>query len=234
MAEAAVQPHVRAPVLAALSLIALAGPAHAQFNGSIGLQSDYRFRGISLSSGRPVGSASLAYDHSSGFYAGAQVIGENRDGPALLGHIEYLGFATPKTAGPSFDFGVNNESLSQYADRRYPLNYTEVYAGLIGDHLSAHFHYSPNYFRPGVNSGYVDIDGVLRPADKWRLFGHLGTTFPIGGPEGRRQRYDLRAGVARQFRNFEVQAAVTATTPAPPATTPQSPAAVVIAASYFF
>ena len=75
---------------------------------------------------------------------------------------------------------MNNESLSQYAGRRYPLNYTEVYAGIIGDHLSAHFHYSPNYFRPGVNSGYADIDGVLRPADKWRLFGHVGTTFPIG------------------------------------------------------
>ena len=178
-------------------------------------------------------SASLAYDHPSGLYAGAQVIGENQDGPALLGHIEYLGFATPKTAGPSFDIGVNNESLSQYADRRYPLSYTEVYAGVIGDHLSAHFHYSPNYFRPGANTGYVDIDGVIRPADKWRLFGHLGTTFPIGG-EGRRQRYDLRAGVARQFRSFEIQAAVTATSPAPPAATPQNPAAVVIAASYFF
>lgn len=217
-----------------ITALGWAAPARAQVTGGVSLQSDYRFRGISLSNGRPVGSASLAYDHASGFYAGAQVIAENQDGPALLGHIEYLGFATPKTAGASFDIGVNNESLSQYAGRRYPLNYTEVYAGVIGNHVSAHFHYSPNYFRPGVKSGYADIDGVIRPADNWRLFGHLGTTFPIGESEGRRQRYDLRAGVARQFRNFEIQAAVTATTPAPPATTPQSPTAILVAASYFF
>jgi uncharacterized protein (TIGR02001 family) len=216
-----------------MALAGLAAPARGQINGSLGLQSDYRFRGISLSRGRPAVSASLAYDHPSGFYAGAQVIGEDQGGPALLGHIEYLGFATPKTAGPAFDIGVNNESLSQFADRRYPLNYAEVYAGVIGDHLSAHLYYSPNYFRPGLNTGYATIDGVIRPADQWRLFGHLGTTFPIGG-HGRRQRYDLRAGVARQFRSFEVQAAVTATSPAPPASTPQSPAALVIAASYFF
>ena len=62
--------------------------AHAQMSGSIGIQSDYRFRGISLTGRQPVVTLDLAYDHPSGLYAGASAIGANQDGFRALGFIE--------------------------------------------------------------------------------------------------------------------------------------------------
>jgi len=111
--------------------------------------------------------------------------------------------------------GVSNQNLAYYYDKRYALNYSEVYAGVIGDHLSAHLHYSPNYLRPGWKSLYAEVDGSIKPADNWRLFAHLGTTAPVAATDGRRQRYDARVGVARRLGPFEVQASVVATTPDP-------------------
>ena len=213
----------------------LAPPAHAQLSGTLGVQSDYRYRGISLSSRKPVVTFDLAYDHPSGFYAGASAIGEGHDGGvAALGFIEYAGYATPRRGGVSWDVGVNNQDLSYYADKRYPLSYSEVYVGAIGDHLSAHLHYSPNYFRPGYQTLYAEVDGSLKPAEHWRLFAHVGTTAPVGDTEGRRQRFDARVGVARQFGPFEVQASVTATSPNPPGLTPQERSALIVGASWFF
>jgi uncharacterized protein (TIGR02001 family) len=222
------------------SAFALAQPARAQvagaqIGGALSLQSDYRYRGISLSNARPVLTLDLTYDHPSGFYAGASTIAADRGGAVeSLGFIEYAGYATPKRGGVSWDVGINNQNLAYYSDKRYPLNYSEVYVGMIGDHLSAHLHYSPNYIRPGYNALYAEVDGSFRPADKWRLFAHVGTTAPVGDIEGRRQRYDARIGVARQFGPFEVQASVTATTPNPPALTPQEHTAVLVGASWFF
>jgi uncharacterized protein (TIGR02001 family) len=220
--------------------LGLAQPARAQIAGSqisgtLGVQSDYRYRGISLSSGRPAVTLDLAFDHPSGFYAGGSAIGGIlEDGVKSLGFIEYLGYATPRRGGVSWDFGVDNQNLAYYAEKRYPLNYTEVYVGVVGDGLSAHLHYSPNYLRPGYGALYAEVDGSLKPAEDWRLFAHLGVNAPVGDVESRRMRYDARAGVARRFGPFEVQASVTATTPNPPKLTPQERAAFIVGASWFF
>jgi uncharacterized protein (TIGR02001 family) len=214
--------------------LGLALPAHAQLSGAVGIQSDYRFRGISLSEGQPVATLDLSYDHASGFYAGGSAIAVNEDGPRALGFIEYAGFATPRIGRVSLDFGVDNQNLSGYAARRYQLNYSEIYAGVAGSHLSAHVYYSPNYFRWGVQTLYADVEASMKPADNWRLFGHLGATAPLGRIAGRRQRYDLRVGVARQFGPLELQASVTGTSPAPPAGSPPERAALVLGASWYF
>lgn len=223
--------------LATLSLcltFGVAQRARAQISGSIGIQSDYRFRGISLTDRQPVVTVDVAYDHPSGLYAGATAIGEGQDGVRALGFIEYAGYATPKIGPVSLDVGVNNQNLSEYADKIYPLNYSELYVGVVGAHLSAHLYYSPNYFRAGVNTLYLSVDGAMKPAENWRLFGHLGSTQPAGGPTGRRPRYDLRAGVARQFGSLELQASLTATSPNPPPRTPPERAALMVGASWFF
>lgn len=208
--------------------------AQAQISAAVGVQSDYRFRGISLTDRQPVVTLDLAYDHPSGFYAGGSAIGVNADGFRTLGFIEYAGYARPIARDLSLDLGVNNQNLSQYAGKFYPLNYSEFYVGLIGRHLSTHIYYSPNYIKPGIDTLYADIDGTIKPAQNWRLFAHAGTTAPVGGPPGRRERYDFRAGVARQFGSLELQASVTSTTPAPPAQTPPEPTALVFGANWFF
>ena len=214
--------------------LGLTTAAQAQISAAIGVQSDYRFRGVTLTDRQPVVTLDLAYDHPSGFYAGGSAIGVNADGFRALGFIEYAGYARPVGRDLSLDVGVNNQNLTQYASKFYSLNYSEFYVGVIGRHLSAHVYYSPNYIRPGIDALYADIDGSMKPAENWRLFAHAGTTAPIGGPPGRHQRYDLRAGVARQFGSFELQASVTSTTPAPPAVTPPERTALVFGANWFF
>jgi uncharacterized protein (TIGR02001 family) len=216
--------------------LCLATGARAQISAAVSAQSDYRFRGISLSDRQPVASLALAYDSPVGIYAGASAIGEVQDGrPVALGVIEYLGYATPRRNGVSWDIGINNQNLSEYTGKRLPLNYSEVYVGAIGDHLSVHLHYSPNYFRSDYDALYAEIDGTMKPAENWRLFAHLGTTAPVGPhSSGRKERYDLRAGVARQFGSLEIQAAITATSPDPPPLTPSGRTALVVGASWFF
>jgi uncharacterized protein (TIGR02001 family) len=214
-------------------------PARAQISASASLASDYRFRGISLSDGRPALTASLAYDHSSGAYAGVSVIGLDapHDGVEMLGDIEYIGFATRKTMGVSWDVGVHNENLTAYADKKYILRYTELYAGLTSSNISAHLSYSPNYLKAGASILYADLDGALRPAAQWRLFGHVGVQTPLGPPDiqpSRRERYDLRAGVAREFQRCEVDLAWTAGLPTPANQALPSRAGLVLSASYFF
>jgi uncharacterized protein (TIGR02001 family) len=203
-------------------------------SAAIGVQSDYRFRGVTLTDRQPVVTLDLAYDHPSGFYAGGSAVGVDEDGFRALGFIEYAGYARPVGHDLSLDVGVNNQNLSQYAHKFYPVNYSEFYVGVIGRSLSAHVYYSPNYIKPGIDTLYADVDGSVKPAEHWRLFAHLGATTPVGGPAGRHERYDFRAGVARQFGNVELQASVTDTTPAPPALTPPERAALVFGANWFF
>jgi uncharacterized protein (TIGR02001 family) len=201
----------------------------------VGVQSDYRYRGISLSSGLPAATLDLSYDHKSGLYAGASAIGAVVGGQTeSLGFIEYLGYVTPRRGGASFDVGVNNQNLAYYDDRRYPLNYSEVYVGVVGDQLSVHLHYSPNYLQPGYSALYAEVDGSMKPAENWRLFAHLGATVPVGEIEGRHTRFDARAGVARQFGRLELQASVITTDPGPPRPTPHHRTALVAGASWFF
>jgi uncharacterized protein (TIGR02001 family) len=219
-----------------LSALGLAQPARAQLSATVGVQSDYRYRGISLSSGLPAATVDISYDHPSGFYAGGSAIGAVVDDKVRsLGFIEYVGYATPRLHGISWDVGVNNQDLAYYfADKRWPVRYAEVYVGAVGDSLSAHLHYSPNYIRPGYGSLYAEVDGSMKPAENWRLFAHLGSSIPVGDTAGRHPRYDARAGVARQFGPLQLQASVTATTPDPPALTPHHRTALVVGASWSF
>jgi uncharacterized protein (TIGR02001 family) len=222
-----------------ISPLWLAAPAKAQVSASASLESDYRFRGVSLSDSRPALTVSVAYDHASGAYLGASAIAQDtaHAGAQMLGYVEYIGFATPKHLGVSWDFGLNNENLTAYADKEYVLHYTEAYVGVTSSNLSAHLYYSPNYLRSGASILYADIDGALRPAARWRLFGHVGVMTPTGAADAqtnRRERYDLRAGVAREFQRCEVDLAWTAASPDPMNPALPSRPALVVSASYFF
>jgi uncharacterized protein (TIGR02001 family) len=185
------------------------------------VESDYRFRGLSLSNGRPVLGLGFAYDHPSGAYAGATALGQDTadHGLRMLGYMEYGGYAFRLNAtGPSLDVGVDNETFTEYVSgREYPLAYSEVYAGASFAGLSSHVYYSPNYFRSGASIVYASVEAAYRPKDNWSLTAHGGVATPIGpyvGINGR-ERYDLRLGVSRKFRNIEAHVAWTGYWPTP-------------------
>jgi uncharacterized protein (TIGR02001 family) len=219
----------------------MAAPARAQLAPSVSVESDEVFRGLSLSDGKPTLSARIAYDHVSGAYAGASlsgVLGPGSD-PRVLGFVGYVGYSARVNAGPAWDVGVTNTRYSEPTRYGYTLDYTEVYAGLVGDNVSAHLYFSPNYFGRGAQTVYVDVDGAVRPAPRWRLFGHLGALTAVGGQYGlgsHRAYLDVRAGGAFELRGLELSLAWVAVGPKPdyPAGYPQGRDALVLGATYAF
>jgi uncharacterized protein (TIGR02001 family) len=220
----------------AIAFLSPQAPAHAQVRASAALDSDYRFRGVSISGGRPALGASATYDAANGVYFGgsASVRDTTHGGLKLFSDVEYIGYAARLTTGPSWDVGVRSQQITFYADQDRSVRYTELYAGLSGTNLSAHLYYSPDYFAKSASTAYVEVDGTMRPAENWRLFGHAGVLTPLGGQRSRRERYDLKAGVARDFKAFELHLAWTAAFPESQPETVQSRPAVVAGANVFF
>ena len=183
----------------------------------------------------------LSYDQATGAYVGGSAIGGEtaHAGLQILGHIEYLGYARRTNAGTTWDLGVINTNITEYYDRHYIVNNSEIYAGLMAGHFRYYVYYSPHYFSKGVDTVYVDFSGTFRPARRWRLFGHIGVLTPLDGPGGRnsfRETYDFRAGIAAAFKGGELQLAWT--TRRPDLNYPAAPAqkrdALVLGATYVF
>src|SRR5882757_2484062 len=94
----------------------LAVPARglAQVSVTAVVESDYRFRGVSLTDGKPDFKLAIAYDHASGAYAGASVVIGKNDGDSrveALGYVGYLGFAKRTGAGLTWDVGATSSRL---------------------------------------------------------------------------------------------------------------------------
>jgi uncharacterized protein (TIGR02001 family) len=223
----------------ALALTANAGAAQAQVSATLSLDSDYRLRGVSVTGGvRPVVSASLSYDHPSGLYAGATVIGTHTryEGIELVGHTEYLGVAFRGGRDLSFEIGGTHQDYTVYGPANFRLRYNEVYLGVTRKNLTARIYYSPDYVAPGSSTLYATLDGVIRPAEKWRVNGHAGLYAPLSGawPRDRRVRADFQLGLAREFPHGELRAAFVTAVPAQWPRTSRSHPGMIVGASVYF
>jgi uncharacterized protein (TIGR02001 family) len=195
--------------------LALAPPglARAEVAVSASLASDYRYRGVSLSDEKPALTLTVTYDHASGAYVGVSSIGalSARGAPRWLGYQAYVGYAHRVGPEASWDVGLTATDVAQYGASRSRVRYGEVYGGLSWKSLSAHVYYAPDYLGQGASALYTDVDGAIRPAKHWRLFGHVGLATPLESATARRAirraSYDLKAGVAASVKNLEVQLA---------------------------
>jgi uncharacterized protein (TIGR02001 family) len=192
-------------------------PARAELGATISAFNDLQFRGYSLSNGRPVATLDFAYDDPSGFYAGASGTGVVRDGgkPAPLGFQLNGGYAKQLKSGTTLDFGIIHSSYSHYSSGEHDSSYTELYAGISRGALSSRIYLSPHYFAQGVWSAYGEINGVVSPARKWSIEGHVGMHVPIRTPstENYRNEFDWRIGVSRQLGRLSLHAAWSDGTP---------------------
>lgn len=184
--------HAR-PVLCVCAL--LCGTAQAQWGATLGVESDLRFRGVSLSDGRPDLRLSLSYDHASGAFAGASATQvefvRGRHALQLLGYAGYVARVAP---GIGAEFGITSSVFSGNA--RY--NYTEAFAGVLGERMSLRAYYAPDYFGFGQATVYVELDANAPLAPRWRVFGHAGALTALvcqAVEDGRRTRTDLRVGL---------------------------------------
>jgi len=200
---------MRALLARLILLSCLAAPtAHAggQISASAALDSDDRFRGISLSHGRPDARLDLGYDHDSGLYGGVALVAAPAEGhSALLSHYTaYAGYVSRPVSGLSWEGGLSHTHISD--SERY--DYDELYAGVIAGAVSARLSYSPRYYGHDAQTLYADISGGRQISPRVRVFAHAGWLTPVSGAWPLRQRYDLSAGVATIIRTCELRLTV--------------------------
>jgi uncharacterized protein (TIGR02001 family) len=187
----------------------------AQTSAAVSVFSDNRFRGYSLSDGRPVGILDLSYDDPGGFYGAlsGSIVASRGDGLRPLGLVLNAGYAKRLPSGLTIDGGITHSEYSTYSDRAADRSYTEVYAGISGRLLTGRIYISPDYLKHG--SVYGEINANVPIATKLRLSGHVGILVPLQRTayENYRPDLDWRVGLVRQFGPVSVQAAWTAVRP---------------------
>lgn len=202
-------------LLAVSSAVFASAPVSAQVvSGSLSVESDFRLRGSSYSAGRPVASARIGVDDSSGFYAdgSATVVLTRDDDTRLLGYQVDGGFTKRLGNDWTVDLGLAHNEIRAAYEGSFPYPYTEGYVGATHGPLSAYVFVSPNYFRPGFWTLYGQVEGSVSPAPDWHLTGHVGTLTYLDWPAGVTPRrytyYDWRVSAARELGRVEVHAAL--------------------------
>jgi len=188
--------------LAALGTL-FAVSAFAQLSGGIAVESDQRFRGVSLSDGKPDLRLSLAYDAPNGWYGGASATGvEFERESRQLELLVYAGHVWAAGVGAHWELGITAAHFT--GGTRY--DYQEVFVGLLAERWSARVYYSPDYYSAGTPTAYAELNNAVPVRTNLRAFGHVGALSRLRG-SGQRTRVDLRAGLAFARDAWELQLA---------------------------
>lgn len=160
-------------VLVLLAVLSVSGTVAAQVSGDVALLSDYRFRGESLTEGRPALQAGVNYDHSSGLFVGALVSNVRIDPDVVgLGAQIYGGYTRPIGERAAWDIGVVTYVFPQ-PSMGPTYNYTEAFVGASFDTLSSRLYYTHSYFGGG-QAVYLELNGSRAINDRITLIGHVG------------------------------------------------------------
>jgi uncharacterized protein (TIGR02001 family) len=237
--RAAAPPARRRRTAAAIATIAvcLSGAAQAQWSGSATVESDYRFRGVSLSSGQPGVRLAVNYDAPRGWYAGAAATqSQVTPGERYAQLLGYAGYVVP-LADASLDLGATTSVF--VGERRY--DFSEASAGLLFQSGALRLNWSPDYFGRHVQTLYADASAQVPLTGGLRLIGHAGALVPLtttrsAVPNVNRARGDVRAGVGWSQRELDVNLAWSAASRGgpPPAGSAQRRGGWVLTASWFF
>ncbi|MBV8211157.1 MAG: hypothetical protein JO133_13970 [Burkholderiaceae bacterium] len=192
--------------LALLTALAASGSL-AQVSGTASIASDDRFRGVSLTHGRPAAQMEVTYDDASGWYAGA--FGSNVEFDPADGQQAqisgYGGYALRLQRGWSADAGAAYSTFSKDSDYRY----LELHAGVSNEAASARLYYSPNYFGGSIHTLYAELNGSYRISERFRLIGHAGLLQAFSGATdrtgGTHPHADFLAGAEIQIAALRLQ-----------------------------
>src|SRR5262245_3154856 len=123
-------------VLAALA----ANSARADLSGHVAAVSDYRFRGVSQSDGDPAIQGSVAYDHSSGLFAGlfASTVNFSGNFQANFETFVQAGFARRMSTDFSWEIGIGHYA---FMDATSDWNYSEPFFGVTWRDVNVRVHY---------------------------------------------------------------------------------------------
>jgi uncharacterized protein (TIGR02001 family) len=182
-------------VAAALAIPALAlaqttapaaAPAPSPFTGNAGLFSQYIFRGLTQTAGKPALQGGADYAHSSGLYVGTWLSNVSwlQDlGIARESSLEWDMYGGYKGSFGSSDFGYDVGVLQYYyPGQRAPgavtANTREIYGALSWKWLSAKFSRTMTEKTFGVQnskgSWYLDFTATVPVTDTISIVGHYG------------------------------------------------------------
>jgi hypothetical protein len=189
-------------------------PATAQVGVVLSAYTDQRFRGYSLSDGRPVGILDLSYDAPNGIYAAASgsVVAARDEGLKGLGLSVNAGYARRIGSGLTADLGAVHSRYSHYSGLVGGRSYTEVYAGVAGKLVGARLSVSPNYIGPAHWTMHGEINGHVDLTRTLLLDGSLGVLAPMGSrgyQGGAHPQWDARVGLSQRLGPVTVHAALT-------------------------
>lgn len=188
-------------------------------SGSVGVDSEQRLRGHSLSAGHPVVTADLSYDDRSGIYVGASAVGVlSGDRPGLMSVQGNIGYAVRLGSSLSVDVGVlRTEYTSSFSGER-AAHYSEAYVGLTRRNLVSRVYFSPDYFRTGISTLYGEVEASTEVLPHLQLNAHVGGLLYLNRPQlyvSRRDQYDWRLGASRQLGAFEAHLFLSSGGPGP-------------------
>jgi conserved hypothetical protein, proteobacterial len=208
---------------------------HAQVSSSVALDSDYRYRGVSLSNSKPSVRLTLNYDAPQRWYAGASATRA-----ALLGReaysqvLGYAGWVSSAVDGRSVEIGIDGSHFAGISG----YDFAEAYVGLLANDWSARAYYAPNYYGRHVGVGYLELNAHVPLDERARLFAHVGALASLGAVAAGagRTRSDVSVGAGFVVRGWDLHlAAVAATRGGPyPAVFDGRRAAVVAGVSFSF
>ncbi len=170
-----------APAAAAPAAAAPASP----FTGNVMLASEYLYRGIAQTRGKPAIQGGFDYAHPSGFYVGTwgssiSWIGDTYPAgtSASLELDIYGGYKGTITGDLGYDVGVLTYNYpGTYTPGATKPDTTEVYAALNWKWLSAKYSQSTTNLFGTPNSsgsGYLDVSGTFDLGDGWGIGAHAG------------------------------------------------------------
>jgi uncharacterized protein (TIGR02001 family) len=216
-------------ILSALVLAALAAPAalvttaaHADeaasphtFSGNVTVASEYLYRGIAQTRGKPALQGGLDYAHSSGFYVGTWASTITWIDDAVAGAnvpVEldiYGGFKGSLGGDFSYDVGVLNyiypgSGKTLVGVQELKQDTTEIYGALSWKWLTLKYSYSTTalfgWAKVGTTltdktrgSDYIELNGAWDLGDGWGLNAHLGHQKVAGNAYASYSDYKLGA-----------------------------------------
>lgn len=187
-------------------LALLSSAALAQASGSVALLSDYRYRGVSLSQGKPAAQLTGAYDDPAGWFAGgalSAVLARCFRACGGVQGVAYAGYAARQPSGLAFEAGADYRFGAATRDYRF----AEAFVGTSYRDTSARLFYAPRYFGQDVQAVYAELNQAFPIGHGIRLLAHVGvlhTGSPAYGVPST-TRADVLLGGALELGSVELQ-----------------------------
>jgi len=179
-----------------------AAQAQADITGEVALLSDYRFRGLTLSDGRPSLQANLDWSGGNGWFAGIVAstvrLGRSETVAGIAGQ-GYLGYGGRLTRTSAWSGGLSAYTFPSTG--RGSTDYQEGFLRAGSERWQAGLYLSPDYYAGGTPSAYLSISTSRPIGERFRAFAQAGWLV-TGRPDDaqpsdrRSQRFDARVGLA--------------------------------------